>query len=206
MGRPTMFMLAGPNGAGKSTLYELAIKPRIAAPFINADLIQRDELNDRSMVASYQAAHIAEERRQACLADGRDFVSESTFSHPSKLALIHEARAAGFRVVMYHVNVQSADLSVLRVAHRTGEGGHDVPEDKIRERFERNQALIRDAVLSADLAFVFDNSRLNQRAELVIRFKHGRVTWFANRMPSWARELYAESLNAFSSAGGAERA
>lgn len=122
MGRPTMFMLAGPNGAGKSTLYELTLRPRIAAPFIKADLIQRDELKDRSMVASYRAAEIAEERRQACLFEGCDFVSESTFSHPSKLALIREARAAGFRIVMYHVNVQNADLSVLRVDDRTREG------------------------------------------------------------------------------------
>ena len=32
------------------------------------------------------------------------------------------------------------------------EGGHDVPEDKIRERFVRNPALIREAVLLSDRA------------------------------------------------------
>ncbi len=65
MGRSTMFMLAGPNGAGRSTLYETVIRPRVAAPFINADVIQRDELRDASMTASYRAAEIAEERRRA---------------------------------------------------------------------------------------------------------------------------------------------
>ena len=138
-------MLAGPNGAGKSTLYETRIKPTIppdTAPFINADIIQRDELKDPSMEASYKAAEIAESRRRAHLAEGKSFVSELTFSHESKLALIQEAKDAGFRVVMYHVNVRSADLSVRRVALRTKEGGHNVPENKIRERYVRNQSLI----------------------------------------------------------------
>lgn len=200
MGRSTMFMLAGPNGAGKSTLYETVIKPRVDAPFINADLIQRDELKDPSMGASYKAAEIAEERRRESLAKGQDFVSESTFSHPSKLALIDEARVAGFRVVMYHVNVRSADLSVSRVARRTEEGGHNVPEDKIRERYVRNQALIKEAVLKADLAFVYDNSALNKPPERSIDFKAGQVVRIADRVPAWARELYAKELEKFSPA------
>jgi predicted ABC-type ATPase len=200
MGRPTMFMLAGPNGAGKSTLYETVIKPRIDAPFINADIIQRDELKDPSMTASYKAAEIAEARRRDCLAEGRDFVSESTFSHPSKLALIEEARAAGFRVVMYHVNVRSADLSVARVERRTKEGGHDVPEEKIRERYERNQALIKRAVLLSDRAFIYDNSALNKAPERAIDFKDGLVIRISDRVPTWARELYAKELEKISPA------
>lgn len=43
-----MFVLAGPNGAGKSTLYQTVIAPKIDAPFINADLIQKAELQDQS--------------------------------------------------------------------------------------------------------------------------------------------------------------
>ena len=57
-----MFVLAGPNGAGKSTLYQTVIAPKIDAPFINADLIQKAELQDQSMDAAYEAARIAEQR------------------------------------------------------------------------------------------------------------------------------------------------
>ena len=81
-------MLAGPNGAGKSTLYEQRIRPMVQAPFINADQIQQDELKDPSMAAAYRAAEIAERRRRSHLAAGTSFVSESTFSHESKLQLI----------------------------------------------------------------------------------------------------------------------
>ena len=38
--------IIGENGAGKSTLYEQVLKPKVQAPFINADLIQKTELSD----------------------------------------------------------------------------------------------------------------------------------------------------------------
>ncbi|MEB0056666.1 zeta toxin family protein [Variovorax sp. RTB1] len=192
-----MFLLAGPNGAGKSTLYELAIAPRIQAPFINADLIQREELRDASMSAAYTAASIAENRRRLALKQGLSFVSESVFSHPSKLELVDDARRVGFRVVLYHVNVGKPELSVSRVALRVGEGGHDVPEDKIRKRYDRNQPLIRQAVLRADFAFVFDNSQLNVSPQRILSFKAGRITATASAIPDWAELLYAEELRAF---------
>ncbi|MHA7887264.1 hypothetical protein [Roseicyclus sp.] len=50
--RPSLVLLAGPNGAGKSTLYQTRVAPRFAGPFVNADIIQRDELRDPSMEAA----------------------------------------------------------------------------------------------------------------------------------------------------------
>lgn len=198
--RPTMFMIAGPNGAGKSTLYDQVIAPRVTAPFINADLIQRDELRDPNMEAAYKAAQIAEQRRLEHLAQGKSFVAESTFSHESKLALIHQAKAAGFRVVLYHVNLRNPELSIDRVAQRVEHGGHDVPADKIRERFQRNAPLIREAVRLADRAFVYDNSIRGQPPGLQMKFEHGLVTGASDRMTGWARELYAQDLKGFSAA------
>ena len=192
-----MFLFVGPNGAGKSTLYETALRPYVLAPFINADLIQRDELQDSAMAAAYQAAELAERRRRECLAAGTSFVSESTFSHPSKLSLIEDARSAGFRIVIFHVHVASPELSVLRVAERTREGGHDVPEHKIRERYERNRSLIRTAVLRADRAFVYDNSALNQAPVSALEFKNGQLVRVAAPVPVWAGELYAPELARF---------
>ena len=194
MAKPVMYMIVGPNGAGKSTLYRMRIQPLTSAPFINADIIQRDELKDPSMEASYKAAKLAESRRRDHLARGKSFVSESTFSHPSKLQLIDDAKAAGFRVAVYHVNLRSPELSVKRVEKRVTEGGHDVPEDKIRERFERNPALIREAALRADHAFVYDNSAMNTAPSLLMEFKHGQVVRVSENLPTWARDLYAKEL------------
>jgi len=190
-------MLAGPNGAGKTTLYETLIQPRMKAPFINADLIQKHELCDRSMETAYKAAKIAQQRRQSHLQSKASFVSESTFSHPSKLSLIDEAKAAGFRVLVYHLSVRTADLSVARVVTRVERGGHDVPEEKIRARYERNRGLIRQAVLKADKAFVYDNSALGKPPVPVMSFSCGRVDRLAGELPEWARTLYAKEITLF---------
>jgi len=195
-----MFVIAGPNGAGKPTFYEAVLKPSVDAPFINADIIQRDELKDSALSAAYSAARIADARRDAALREQRSFITETTFSHPSKLELIGTAKAAGFRVATYHINVRSPELSVMRVATRVRRGGHGVPEDKIRERYERNQALIKQAVLQSDRAYVYDNSTLNRRASLAIKFRSGTVIEIGSQVPAWARTLYVQELEMFSPA------
>lgn len=192
--RPSLVLLAGPNGAGKSTLYRTRVAPSFAGPFVNADIIQRDELRDVSMEASYKAARMAEARRMELLQAGRSFATETVFSHPSKLEIIEMARAHGYLVVVMHVGVDSPDLSVGRVRSRTEEGGHDVPEQKVRERYERGQPLIRAAVLRADRGMVFDNSRLNTAPRQLLVFAKGRLTKAAPILPRWILAAYAADL------------
>lgn len=192
--RPSLVLLAGPNGAGKSTLHRTRIAPSFAGPFINADIIQHDELRDPSMEASYEAARIAEARRNEMLEARRSFATETVFSHPSKLAIIDAARTCGYLVVVLHVGVDSPDLSVARVRVRVGEGGHDVPEEKIRTRYERGQALIREAVLRADRGMVFDNSLLNVAPQQMLVFAAGRLAKASPTLPRWIRTAYAADL------------
>ncbi len=191
---PTMIVLAGPNGAGKSTLYQTRVAPSFAGPFINADIIQRDELRDPSPAASYEAARIASSRRADYLSRRRDFATETVFSHPSKLELIDEARTKGFAVIVMHVGVETPDLSVARVGTRAEEGGHIVPEDKIRVRYERGAPLIRAAVLKADRGMVFDNSRLNEPPRHCLTFANGRLAFALPRLPGWIRLVYKPDL------------
>lgn len=192
--KPTIILLAGPNGAGKSTLYETRVAPSFAGLFINADIIQREELRDASPEASYEAARIASVRRAEYLAEGRDFVTETVFSHRSKLELVDEARAAGFTVIVMHVGVDSPELSVRRVSARVDEGGHSVPVEKIRARYERGAPLIRAAVLKADRGMVFDNSGLNQPPSHCLTFSDGRLVFAQPHLPAWIRSVYEADL------------
>ncbi len=194
--KPTLVILAGPNGAGKSTLYETRIVPSLAAPFINADVIQRDELRDADETAAYRAAEIAAKRRQEHLEQGRSFVTETVFSHPSKLDLIRHCRAAGFRIMLFHIGVEHPDLSVARVKERVKEGGHPVPENKIRQRYDRNGPLIRQAALVSDIAHIFDNSRLNMPPERMLSFSRGQLSFVHPQLPEWVFEIYHQDFEA----------
>lgn len=201
--RPQMHVIAGPNGAGKTTLY----KNRLARELPNAEFVNADELIHKELGRAAQTRpeatrgqELAETRRRELMQARRDLVTESTFSHPSKLDLIKDAKAAGYAVHVHHVNVRSAELSVKRVARRVDQGGHPVPEDKIRQRYERNQPLIREAVKMADRAYLYDNSAKAKGHARVANFKNGELTKASTQIPAWARELYAQELRFLSQA------
>ena len=195
--KPTMFVLVGANGSGKSTLYASKIKPVVDAPFINADVIQKNELKNPDMRASTEAAQIAASRIQDYIKNKKSFVRETVFSHSSKLEEIKQAQAAGFEVALYHVGVRSADLNVDRVAQRVKKGGHNVPENKIRERRERGEALISEAARLSDHAFVYDNSNWGKEPQLHLQFEKGKVISASNDVPKWQCEVYANDLERF---------
>ena len=190
---PILHILAGPNGAGKTTLYEAWVRRLTDAEFVNADRLCLQALGRHALTRedAELGQRLANERREALLAAGESLVTETTFSHPSKLDLTTQARALGYRIVVYHVNVATADFAVARVTARESHGGHPVPEANIRGRYERNQPLIRQAVLMADRAFVFDNSALGKPPQRLISFVDGRAKAIAASLPDWAAALYA---------------
>ncbi|MDB5932613.1 MAG: hypothetical protein JWR60_4320, partial [Polaromonas sp.] len=76
----------------------------------------------------------ADAQRALQLARGESFVSETVFSHASKLALIEEALARGYVVALYIVALDDPQRLLARVRRRVQEGGHDVPPAKTRRR------------------------------------------------------------------------
>lgn len=75
-----------------------------------------------------------------------------------------------------------------------------MPEHKIRERYDRNPALIRQAVLRADRAFVYDNSALNRAPVPTLDFELGQRVRVAGRVPAWVAQLNAAELARFTAA------
>jgi predicted ABC-type ATPase len=195
---PVLHILAGPNGAGKTTLYEAFVRRVTDAEFVNADRLSFEALGRHALTRedAELGQRLANERRDALLDARQSLVTESTFSHPSKLELVQKAKALGYKVVVYHVNVRTAEHAVARVTAREGEGGHPVPEANIRGRYARNPPLIREAVLMADAAYVFDNSVLGAPPRRVISFAAGRVTAVTIDLPDWATTLYGPDLAA----------
>lgn len=161
-------LVVGPNGAGKSTFVELILAPlRPGATFVNADIIAAQRWRDDPQGHSYEAAQIASETRARLLELREPFIAETVFSHPSKLELIDAASAAGYTVALHAVMIPE-ELAVQRVAHRVANGGHAVPEDKIRQRYQRLWPLVVDAIGRADTARVWDNSRRDGPVEVAL--------------------------------------
>lgn len=198
MARPVFFLLAGPNGAGKSTLYRSAVAEGLIpaeAEFVNADLYEAAHLGHVAdpLQRSALARQWADERRQACLAAGLAFASETVFSHTSKLDLMAAARRAGFAVVLLVVCVDDPAQLPGRVARRVDEGGHPVPPERILSRYPRTVKHLGVAVRRADLALLYDTSvpagEPFQPPRLVARLRSGALVWQAPALPDWARTV-----------------
>jgi predicted ABC-type ATPase len=196
--KPVFYLLAGPNGAGKSTLYRSAVSAGLRpanAEFVNADLHEAASLKHITdpEERSAQAQAWANARRTACLADGKSFVSETVFSHPSKLVLMRDARAAGFAVVLLVVCVNDPRQLLGRVAQRVAEGGHEVPPERILARYPRTLLHLQDAIPLADLALLYDTSGVGRQGisgpKLVARWREGIWNWLVPRPPAWAKKV-----------------
>jgi predicted ABC-type ATPase len=155
---PVLHLLAGPNGAGKTTFYERVLGPSTYLEFVNADVIAASRWPDDPMTHAYEAARLAAEERARLLEARRSFVTETVFSHESKVSLVEAAGLAGYLVTL-HIILVPEDLAVARVAQRALHGGHDVPEAKVRARFHRLWQHVRAAVALVDEARVYDNTK-----------------------------------------------
>jgi predicted ABC-type ATPase len=183
-------LVVGPNGAGKSTFVDLLLEPlRPNVPFVNADVSAARRWPDDPESHSYEAARIAARTRQRLIDLGEPFVAETVFSHRSKLALLDDAAAAGFRVAL-HVLLIPEHLAVPRVQARVAAGGHDVPEDKIRSRFRRLWPIVADAIPRAHSAQVWDNSRHDGPEEVAL-FASGMPIGPC-RWPDWTPSVLVE--------------
>ena len=158
MSTPLLYILAGPNGSGKSEFARRVLEPATFLPFVNADAIAAERWPGAEETHAYDASLAAAAVRDQAITERRSFITETVFSHPSKVALVEQALRAGYRVEM-HVMLIPEDLAVARVAYRVSHGGHSVPADKIRERFRRLWALVAQARAVVHRATFYDNSR-----------------------------------------------
>lgn len=177
---PVLHLLAGPNGAGKSALYATIIGPVTHLELINADVIAAQRWPDDPAGRSYDAAVVAARHRAELIEDRVSFVTETVFSHESKLELIESAVGAGYLVTVHVVAVPEA-LAVARVANRVAIGGHVVPEDKIRKRYLRLWPLVAAAIRLVDNATIYDNSSAERPFRVVATFQDGSV----GGQPGW---------------------
>jgi predicted ABC-type ATPase len=136
---PTLCILGGCNGAGKTTLAR-ELLPRLGLMrFLNADEIARGLSPLDPTLTAFKAGRLVLEEARSLIAAKTSFALESTLSGRAQVALIHEAKAQGYRILLHYIVIGSATQAVARVALRVRLGGHHVPENDVRRRFDRSR-------------------------------------------------------------------
>jgi len=185
MGDPVLHLLAGPNGSGKSSLWMYVLEPELHLEFVNADAIAAERWPGDPADHAYEAAELAAARRADLVAARRSFATETVFSHESKTELVGAAVEAGYLVTLHVLAVPEA-LAVDRVENRVENGGHAVPENKVRERYGRLWAHVADAIGLAEYARVYGNTNAATPFRVVAEFERGALLW--SDWPAWLPE------------------
>lgn len=160
MSNPKIVIIAGPNGAGKTTFARAFLPQEAQLPrFINADLIAAGLSPFAPEVAAIKAGRLMLEEIALSSVRGESFAFETTLSGLSYLRHLRAWRSASYHVSLFFLSLPTAEMAIKRVEERVRQGGHDIPDDVIRRRFDagrRNFDLhYRDAV---DAWTLYDNA------------------------------------------------
>lgn len=168
---PNLYIVGGANGSGKTTV-ALSFLPNLMDCFeyVNADIIaaQISPLHPES--AAILAGRLMLERLQALSKSNSDFAFETTLASRSFVSFVRNCKTT-YTVNLIYFWLQTVDLAVERVARRVASGGHSVPEEVIRRRYNRGcKNLISLYLPLCDGWMIYDNSEIEPQlvAEQII--------------------------------------
>ncbi len=134
---PTVVVLAGPNGAGKSTSAPSLLQGTLEVPeFVNADTIARGLCAFDPGRVAIASGRIMLRRIRELADSGSSFAFETTLASRLFAPWLAELVESGYRFCLVFLWLHGADLAVQRVAERVKGGGHAVPEDVVRRRYD----------------------------------------------------------------------
>ncbi len=157
---PNLYMISGCNGAGKTTA-SYTILPEIlnCKEFVNADEIAKGLSPFQPEKVSLEAGRIMLERIEDLLRIKADFAFETTLSTRSYVNTVKRAKESEYQVTLLYFWLNSQELAIERVKERVKEGGHNIPEQVIRRRYNKGvKNLINLFIPVVDNWMVIDNS------------------------------------------------
>lgn len=197
-------MLAGTNGGGKSSVGGALFRQEGTEHF-DPDVLARDLLAsgmaDGLQDANAAAWEVGRRLLAAAIAEPHSFAFETTLGGNTIPLMLEEAADRGSEVRVWYVALRTPELHIARVRTRVRKGGHDIPEAKIRERYDASRRnLIRLLPKLTELR-LFDNSAPARGGEwpaplLVLHLRRGRVVARCpvRKTPDWAKPIVAAAL------------
>ncbi|MFY9561872.1 MAG: zeta toxin family protein [Terriglobales bacterium] len=206
-----IYVLAGTNGAGKSSLMGAMLlqqgveyfNPDHAAQRILSANLSSANPGLSQAEANSAAWHEGKRLLERAIAEKLDFAFETTLGGKTIANLLDRALSEGIAVRIWYVGLEGVERHIARVRSRVAHGGHDIPEERIRERYIQSRLnLIRLLPRLTEL-LVYDNSeeadpRTGTAPEprLILRMVRGRVreTCELTRVPEWAKSILAAAF------------
>ena len=150
-----------------------------------------DVLAEELELEPHGAATLARAIREQLVSRHESFLLETVFSDPvgDKLGFLKASAAEGYTVVLCFIGLPSPGVSEQRVAMRVSQGGHDVPAEKLAERFERTLRNLEVGIRELPNVWIFDNGDLEKPFRKVAVFRDGRRAELHPPIPDWLLPL-----------------
>jgi predicted ABC-type ATPase len=200
---PRIYVLAGTNGAGKSSIMG-AVFLQKGVEFFNPDDATRRILSANLGISRAEANSAAwyEGKRllERAIAEKLDFAFETTLGGKTMTALLARALSEGIEVRVWYVGLSSAELHIARVKSRVEQGGHEIPEGRIRERYTRSRLNLIQLLPTLTELLLYDNSEEADpktgempKPKLILHVVQGRVFEACDLtlVPEWAKSVVA---------------
>lgn len=156
------YIVAGANGVGKTTFArEFLPKYAHCREFLNADLLAAGISPFDPDQAAVAAGRVLLARMKELIQRGKDFGFETTLAGKTYETILRNMKDRGYRLHLFYLWVPKVELAIARVVHRVEQGGHNVPEDVIRRRFDAGSRNLLQVYLPLmDSWHIFNNSTL----------------------------------------------
>ncbi len=184
--KPKIIVIAGCNGAGKSTLAPHLLRDAFnLKDYVNADTIAQGLSAFAPEGAAIEAGKIMLRRLRELARQEKSFAFETTLASRFYVKFIEHLKAQNFEFHLLFLWLESPELAILRVAERVASGGHNVPEETIRRRYERGlQNFFKLYQPIADNWSVY-NSSTPDKMNLIANYGKGNTQIFDGK--SWEK-------------------
>lgn len=209
--RPFILVLAGVNGAGKSSVGGAMLVEHGLAWF-NPDTYARGLMTQLGMDAAQangRAWQYGRSQLEAAMIGCTNYAFETTLGGRTISDMLAKA-AQTHDIWMLFCGLSSAEQHVERVRLRVASGGHDIPEDKIRERWTGSRANLIKLIPYLARLQVFDNSAEALPGQdipdpvLVLETNNGQMLFpnpedavVLSETPQWARPIVQAAIGSF---------
>jgi len=204
--RPNLYVLAGVNGAGKSSVGG-AFLSAANLPWYNPDTFARALVTEQGF--TQQAANSCAWKEgmaqlDEAMANRAPFAFETTLGGATVCRKIRAA-CETHDVRIWYCGLSSPDAHIQRVQLRVLQGGHDIPKEKIFERWERSRANLVGLLPYLTELGVFDNSaQVPQGVPVpdpkpILHLNEGALLYPDNAItlastPAWAQAIVEKAL------------